>query len=147
MTCNDSIHAVVIENRRTLIEGRSWNMFINLYQIAAELDNVRFMYCSLKQVLQETGNKFPSERYKCVFSGELDITDPEEAFLIFNLEHPDGYQGCSMSVSDVIEFIHESGIHEFFFCDTFGFKQIDFDKQAVLISNPRNKGLNDKEEC
>lgn len=91
-------------------------MFINVYQMIANQENQRFIFRGLKQVLQETGNKFPSERYKRVFSGELDITDPEKAFLIFNLEHPDGYQ-------------------------------IDFDKQAALIRNPRNRELNDKEEC
>ena len=112
-------------------------MFINLYQINSELDNGRLMFRNLKTILTANGNQIPAHLYECVFSGELDVQDAEDVFRIFNLEHPKGYRGRSMSVSDVVEFVHTSNKSDFYFCDSIGFAQVEFDKQSAkcLIVN------------
>lgn len=50
----------------------------------------------------------------------------EEVYQMFNLDHPDGYQGRSLSVSDVVEVVGEEK-STFHFCDSIGFREVDFD--------------------
>ena len=45
---------------------------------------------------------------------------------MFNLDHPDGYRGRSLSVSDVVEVVGEEK-STFHFCDSIGFREVDFD--------------------
>lgn len=103
-------------------------MFVNLYQIADELDSERMMFRDFKTIMNTYENKFPKEIYKLVFSGELDVQDPEDVFYIFNTAHPENYSGRSMSVSDVVEFVHTPAQSDFYFCDSVGFKQVEFNK-------------------
>lgn len=69
--------------------------------------------------------KPPRNGYKLVFDGELGTTNLESIFSTFNCNCPDGYTGRSMTVSDVIELCHDT-MSQYFFCDTFGFENIDF---------------------
>lgn len=110
-------------------------MFIKLYQIAAKPENDKFMFRNFKTIMDVNNNKIPAEIYECVFCGELDVSDAEEVFFIFNMEHPEGYQGRSMSVSDVVEFVHTADKSVFYFCDSFGFKQVEFNKLAVSANS------------
>lgn len=48
-----------------------------------------------------------SEIYDKVFEGEAECGTLEEVYQMFNRDHPDGYRGRSLSVSDVIEVIGE----------------------------------------
>ena len=50
----------------------------------------------------------------------------EEVYQMFNLDHPDGYRGRSLSVSDVVEVVGEEK-SPFHFCDSIGFREVDFD--------------------
>ena len=56
-----------------------------------------------------------------------------------NLERPEGYKGRSLSVSDVVEIVDENGDSTFHFCDSIGFKQIDFDPYGSKRSLSTNK--------
>ena len=49
----------------------------------------------------------------------------EEIYEIFNLRHPDGYRGRSLSVSDIVEL--PDGLH---FCDSFGWKPVKWRDDA-----------------
>ena len=112
-------------------------MKVTLYQIANELDTkmLMFRFRNLEFFQKIVGDRFPSEIYEGVFDGELDTTNPEEVYRIFNTEYTPGYKGRSMSVSDVVEFqIGSTSI--FYFCDSIGFRKIEFDKGAIKI----NKG-------
>ena len=61
--------------------------------------------------------------YSCVFDGNLDFSDIEEVYALCNAEHPIGYYGHSLSVSDIVE--TGDGCY---FCDSIGFKKLaDFD--------------------
>ena len=111
-------------------------MLVRIYQIVPELDKKRIMFCNL-EFIKKAFNNIPSDEYECVFSGELDVDNPEDTFFIFNTKHPSGYKGRSMSVSDVVEFEKE-GKSTFYFCDSFGFKEIDFDKKKIVSENLNN---------
>ena len=67
----------------------------------------------------------PASLYKVVFDGQLGTDDPEDIFRIFNLDHPAGYSGRSLSMSDIVETYGEEG-SRFFYCDTTGFEEIPF---------------------
>ena len=54
--------------------------------------------------------------------GDLPAQTAEDVFRIFNLEHPNGYRGRSMSVSDIVWM---AGIG-YWVCDSIGFRQIKF---------------------
>ena len=51
---------------------------------------------------------------------------------ICNVNHPDGYKGHSLSMSDVVELYDESS-SSFHYVDRFGFKEIDFDEQEQSL--------------
>ena len=54
--------------------------------------------------------------------GEFDTNVKLEAiYTAFNRNHPIGFRGHSLSVSDVVSL---NG--EYYFCDSFGFKKIEF---------------------
>ena len=106
------------------------SMNVTLYQIANDLATKRLMFFNLEFFQKIVGNQIPAEIYEVVVEGELEVTDPEEVFRIFNTEYTPGYRGRSMSVSDVVEFRNGS-TSIFYFCDSIGFKQVPFDRTAA----------------
>lgn len=64
--------------------------------------------------------------FEKVFEGEVECGTLEEVYQMFNLDHPDGYWGRSLSVSDVLEVVGEEK-STFHFCDSIGFREVDFD--------------------
>ena len=47
----------------------------------------------------------------------------------FNLDRPRDFQGRSLSVSDIVEVKNSKTIEDgFYFCDSFGFQKVEFDK-------------------
>lgn len=103
-------------------------MDITIYQINMGRDHNRIAFEGLDLLKMYQGSdKIDSRIYDRVFEGEVDCKDLEDVYRKFNLEHPDGYKGRSLSVSDVVEIVDENGDSTFHFCDSIGFKQIDFD--------------------
>ena len=81
-------------------------MNVRIYQINMKRDtnNVAFMnYESLPKF--QGSSEIDSSLYDKVFEGEVNCFTLEKLYEIFNLEHPAGYKGRSMSVSDVVEII------------------------------------------
>lgn len=113
-------------------------MKVKLYQINFDRDKDSRMFESLDQFPVQNGKPYvDSGLYDKVYEGEIDGTDPEDVFATFNFGRPEGYCGRSMSVSDVVE-IAESDSTEsgFYFCDSIGFKKIDFDpEKAKTLDN------------
>ena len=73
--------------------------------------------------------------YDKVFEGEVNCFTLEKLYEIFNREHPAGYKGRSMSVSDVVEIVDGmTGKSYFHFCDSFGFKEVSFEPDKTQIS-------------
>lgn len=107
-------------------------MKIVLYQIIPELDQKRLMYNCLENIMKSCGDKVPAEIYELVFSGDVEAKSCDEVWSIFNANIPDRYKGRSMSVSDVVEIVDSDNQSKFFFCDSIGFKEIEFDKKNAM---------------
>lgn len=75
-------------------------MKIRLYQIAPEKDDKNLMFMSYEFTVLHGG--INADSYELVFDGDLPAQTVEDVFRIFNLEHPNGYRGRSMSVSDIV---------------------------------------------
>ena len=113
-------------------------MKIELYQVDMERDLNRIAFEGYETIRQNTGS-IDSEVYEMVFSGDVDASDLEDIFRIFNKEHPEGYCGRSMSVSDVVVVKESANIHPgAYFCDNIGFKEIqNFCCDNRLFQEPR----------
>lgn len=102
-------------------------MKIKVFQVNPELDRHSTMFRSYEAAMQLAGCIDPSI-YKTVFDGNVDAQDLEDVFAVLNFSQPVGYNGHSLSVSDIVEI--EGGGHHF--CDTFGFQELkDFDASKV----------------
>ena len=95
-------------------------MKVKLYQIAPEKDGKNLMFMGYEFAVLHGG--INADSYELVFDGDLPVQTAEDVFRIFNLEHPNGYRGRSMSVSDIVWM---AGIG-CWFCDSVGFRQIKF---------------------
>ena len=98
-------------------------MRVKLFQISPEEDRHNLMFMNYAFAMEHGG--IHESTYELVFDGELDVKRLEDIWYIFNCEHPDGYRGRSMSVSDVV---WAEGLGSFF-CDSFGFKPIKFNRK------------------
>ena len=104
-------------------------MRIRIYQVNMGRDNHRVAFFSLEELEQFRGSKkIDSKIYDRVFDGEVDGQNLEDVYKQFNISHPEGYEGRSLSVSDVVEVIDAERIESgFYFCDSVGFKSVEFD--------------------
>lgn len=101
-------------------------MKIRIYQINLGRDLNHVCFIGLDRLAHYQGSAdVDSSLYDKVYEGEVDSHDPEDVYRIFNLDHPEGYTGHSLSVSDVIEVIGERE-STFHFCDLCGFRMIPF---------------------
>lgn len=98
-------------------------MKIKIHQINSERDKQRAAFQSLER-MERYGIKFDRSIYDCVFDGEVDAKGLEDIFYIFNMDRPEDFCGHSLSVSDIVE---KDG--KFFFCDSFGWKEIEFEQR------------------
>ena len=108
-------------------------MDVKLYQINLDRDEEGRAFMSQDWLARHVDDpvKIDSSIYDCVFAGEIDGSTLEDAFAIFNFDHPDGYKGRSMSVSDVLVTELEDGKLAAYFCDSIGFTHVDFDMDAA----------------
>jgi len=94
-------------------------MDIKIYQINSSRDANRQKFMGLNYTKGDIDPAICDE----VFSGNVDCQDLEDVFTKFNTEGHPLHRGHSLSVSDVV--LTEDGAY---FCDTIGFKDIDFDE-------------------
>ena len=110
-------------------------MNIRIYQVNMKRDtnNVAFMRYELLEKLQGS-QAVNAKIYDKVFDGEVDCQTLEDVYQMFNLNHPEGYKDRSLSVSDVVE-VMEDPMHPhcFYFCDSIGFKPIDFEPKDCQL--------------
>lgn len=108
-------------------------MEVKLYQINLERDEEgrAFMSQDALQRMCDNPTEIDSSIYDCVFDGEIDGSTLEDAFATFNFDHPDGFKGRSMSVSDVLVTELEEGKQAAYFCDSIGFTHVTFDMDAA----------------
>lgn len=100
-------------------------MNVKVYQISHERDKNNLMFMGYDFAQKHGG--IDASAYKCVFDGEMDCESLEEIYNLCNTEPPIGYNGHSLSVSDVLEIRGNC-----YFCDSVGFKSLHiFDSSAV----------------
>ena len=103
-------------------------MDIAIYQVNMGRDHNRVAFQSLDGLERFQGSsEIESEIYDKVFEGEVSCENLEDVYRMFNLDHPKGYKGRSLSVSDVVEVIGADGESTYNFCDTVGFQKVNFD--------------------
>ena len=114
-------------------------MRIKIYQINSDRDNNKvkfFGYDSLQKLQGST--VIDSGIYKNVFYGDVDGDDLEDIYAIFNMDRVPTLQGHNLSVSDVVEVIdcdNEMFKGKCFFCDSIGYKTIDFPHHTPIELN------------
>jgi hypothetical protein len=91
------------------------------------------------ELLERFGEPNP-ENYRVVYDGQLETNDLDAIYEKFNLNHPPGYQGHSLSMSDIIELYDDNG-STFFYVDRFGFKEIDFQAPALKQSSTQDMSI------
>lgn len=107
-------------------------MDIKIYQIDHERDihNVKFM--SLDRIEKYQGRPdVDSSIYNAVWVGSVNAENLEDVYRIFNVNHPQDYTGHSLSVSDVVQVLSDGNSSTFYFCDSFGFKRIEFNPEKA----------------
>ena len=111
-------------------------MKIKIYQVNMERDENRVAFMGYDSLAKFQGSPDVDSRiYDKVFEGEVNCFTLEKLYQIFNTEHPAGYKGRSMSVSDVVEIVDgNTGKSYFHFCDSFGFKDISFESDKTQLS-------------
>lgn len=102
-----------------------------VWQLKPDAD-VMMKFIGYDELLERFGEPDP-DNYRMVFDGEVDTNDLEELYAKFNIDHPAGYEGHSLSMSDVVELYDGSG-SSFHYVDRFGFKEIGFDPPGQELS-------------
>ena len=96
---------------------------VRIWQLKPETD-VYMKFISYEETVQKFGEPSP-EHYRVAYDGQLDTNDLEAIYTRCNTNHPPGYDGHSLSMSDVVELYDAEG-SEFHYCDRFGFQKISF---------------------
>lgn len=118
-------------------------MKLKVYQINADIDKKNALFRNYESIMKDEG-KVDASIYRCVFDGNINATDLEKVFEVLNTEHVVGYNGHSLSVSDIVD-IENDGCY---FCDSFGFKKLEgFDVSTIppvigyrmLVVEPRKE--------
>ncbi|MDI6877914.1 MAG: YodL domain-containing protein [Desulfitobacteriaceae bacterium] len=97
-----------------------------VWQLRPDVDPM-MKFIGYDELLEHFGKPDP-DNYRVVYDGEAGTNDLEALFAKFNLAHPPGYEGHSLSMSDVIELYDASG-STFHYVDRFGFKEVSFQPQ------------------
>ena len=101
-------------------------MNIAIYQVNMDRDNDNVAFMNYEKLERFQGPAAINGKiYDKVFEGEVSCGNLEEVYQMFNINHPDGYRGRSLSVSDVVEVASEEK-STFYFCNSIGFKEIGF---------------------
>lgn len=96
---------------------------VRIWQLKTETD-VRMKFISLDDMIKGFGEPDP-EHYRIAYDGQLGTNDLEAIYTRCNVDHPPGYKGHSLSMSDVVE-LYDGDSSEYHYCDHFGFQKINF---------------------
>lgn len=111
-------------------------MNIRIYQVNLNRDENNVAFMSYEQLPRFQGSQeVDSSLYDKVFSGEVECNNLEDVYVMFNRNHPNGYKARSLSKSDVVEIIGNDGASEFYYCDSVGFKKVDFEAEKATLSD------------
>lgn len=129
--------AICRENEGLLLAPDAANSRYAIYQLDpnGNGDDKRFMNM---EYIRSHGGEIVGEEYKLIYSGVLSSQETlDSIYERFNINHPEGYTGHSLSVSDVILF-NRDGQVQAYFVDSFGFSELpDFVRQRQELLEPK----------
>lgn len=123
-------------------------MNITLYQVNMDRDACRVCFMDYAHTLKYSSrDQVDSSIYDCTYSGDVEASDLERVYQIFNdySRFPKTYMGRSLSVSDVV-----AADGKYYFCDSFGFTEIAFNEaeaQSLKEYENRRKAENKAREA
>ncbi len=100
-----------------------------IWQLRADI-NPECKFIGYEELKENFGDP-DKNNYELVYEGEIETNDLESIYTKFNLNHPHGFTGHSLSMSDVVELYNDNG-SEFYYVDRFGFKEIDFEPKDQI---------------
>lgn len=95
-----------------------------VWQLNPDVD-IRMKFVGYDELCRDFGPPDPAN-YRQVYDGAVETNDLEALYTKFNIGHPPGYAGHSLSMSDVLELYDETG-STFHYVDRIGFQQVDFE--------------------
>nr|WP_275951918.1 DUF3848 domain-containing protein [Intestinimonas butyriciproducens] len=124
---------VIQERAKKELQQSPKFMEICIFQVDHDRDQNRVAYLSMEKLAKFQGDsRVDSGIYNSVFQGVVECSTLEGVYYMFNVNHPDGYTGRSLSVSDVVQVISSSAVeHGFYFCESIGFQKIDFEPEKT----------------
>lgn len=107
------------------------------YTIWQITNDAPYMFCDYKTAVQKG---FKRSDYQCVYEGELKPGENLDTLYVkFNISHPEGFKGHSLSVSDIIVLTVE-GKNKTFYIDTFGFARVtNFCTETEILQKESGK--------
>lgn len=122
----DGVHEGLVKGNIDPESGGRLLKSCRIWQLKPDVD-VMMKFIGYDELLERFGEPDPNN-YRAVYDGEVENNNLDELFAKFNLDHPPGYEGHSLSMSDVVELYDSSG-STFHYVDRFGFKEISFQSQ------------------
>lgn len=95
-----------------------------VWQLKSDV-NIHMKFIGYDELLKNFGEPDPAN-YRLAYDGQVETNDLEALYAKFNMEQPPGYEGHSLSMSDVVELYDETG-GTFHYVDRFGYQEIGFD--------------------
>lgn len=101
---------------------------IRIYQINHKRDKYNIAFMGTGMIEKLCGlDKIDFSIYDLVYEGNPEYENLDDIFEMFNLNHPKGYKGHSLSVSDIVEVVGKGDLKDgYWFCDNFGWTKIEF---------------------
>ena len=99
-----------------------------IYQLKQDASTRNLRFASMAQV-EKKGWKVDRGNYDLVYTGILQTAETEQAAILeelyarFNLNHPAGFIGHSLSMSDIVA-LRQSGKVSCHYVDTYGFREV-----------------------
>lgn len=102
---------------------------VRIWQLKADSD-FAMRFISFEEFEKHFGE--PSiDCYSLIYDGNLSTNNLDEIYEICTNNHPKGYNGHSISISDVVELYDESS-SSFYYVDRFSFQQINFEPSEKI---------------
>lgn len=121
--------SVIRENEDILLSGDK--EYYGIYQILDGTKGSEYLFMGMDFV-NSHGMEVDGRDYAFIYGGKLTTTDTlDSLYEKFNLYHPEGYYGHSLSVSDVV-ILQKDNQTKAYYVDSFGFRELpDFVRQRM----------------
>jgi hypothetical protein len=106
-----------------------------IHQLKSDVD-ILIKFISYDEMVHQFGEP-NTKNYNVVYDGQLETNSLEAIYEKFNTDHPTGFQGHSLSMSDIVELYDQNG-STFHYVDRIGFKQIDFNQTSQGQANTQS---------